>query len=80
MDNITEKQNSKSKKIDILSTFEILSIINEEDEKIANVITIERSPSLRDKLCTLCPLPLVDFSSTIRIFDKSFGKKLIIQK
>ena len=38
MDNITEKQNSKSKKIDISSTLEILSIINEEDKKIAKVI------------------------------------------
>ena len=38
MDNITEKQNSKSKKIDRSSTFEILSIINEEDKKIAAVI------------------------------------------
>ena len=38
MDNITEKQNSKSKKIDISSTLEILSIINEEDKKIAEVI------------------------------------------
>ena len=38
MDNITEKQNSKSKKIDRSSTLEILSIINEEDKKIAAVI------------------------------------------
>ena len=38
MDNITEKQNSKSNKIDISSTLEILSIINQEDKKIANVI------------------------------------------
>jgi len=38
MDNITEKQNSKSKTIDKSSTYEILSIINEEDKKIAAVI------------------------------------------
>ena len=38
MDNITEKQNSKSKKIDRSSTLEILSIINEEDKKIARII------------------------------------------
>ena len=38
MENITEKQNSKSIKIDRSSTLEILSIINEEDKKIAAVI------------------------------------------
>ena len=38
MDNITEKQNSKSKKIDNLSTFEILSIINDEDKEIPGAI------------------------------------------
>ena len=38
MDNITEKQNLKSNKIDISSTLEILSIINQEDKKIAKVI------------------------------------------
>ena len=38
MDNITEKQNPKSKKIDISSTFEILSIINQEDKVIPSII------------------------------------------
>ena len=38
MDNITEKQNPKSKNINILSTSEILKIINREDHLIANEV------------------------------------------
>ncbi len=35
MDKVTEQQNSKSKKIDMQSTYKILSIINDEDKAIA---------------------------------------------
>jgi len=38
MDNITEKQNSKSKRIDTLSTLEILSVINREDQSVACIV------------------------------------------
>ena len=39
MDNITEKQNSKSEKLNQLDSIEILKIINNEDKKIANRVS-----------------------------------------
>ena len=38
MDNITEKQNSKSKNLNKLEIFEILDIINKEDQSISNKV------------------------------------------
>ena len=41
MDNITEKQNPKSKRIGLLSVKEILRIINDEDKTVAKAISSE---------------------------------------
>ena len=43
MDNITEKQNPKSKRIGLLSTKEILKIINDEDKTVAKAVSREIS-------------------------------------
>ena len=38
MDNITEKQNSKSEKLNKLNSLSILNLINDEDSKITSSI------------------------------------------
>ena len=38
MDNITEKQNSKSEKLNQLNSLNILNLINDEDSKITSSI------------------------------------------
>ena len=38
MDNITEKQNSKSEKLNQLNSLDILNLINDEDSKITSSI------------------------------------------